>query len=140
MNGDGLLDQDRTFHLLMEMQGHSEEVKVKTQGVIGREHLFDCFSQLGCNMGTFQYKKVPLEGPQPEVYEFAFAYHPTAHQRSMITRVNWSLAINHPFHRLGGTNTLDNVLAEARCGPNEPIVVFLHVATVKVSYTDRGKG
>ena len=35
--------------------------------------------------------------------------------------------------------SLDGILAEVYCGPDEPIIVFLHVASPVVRYTDRGK-
>ena len=98
--------------------------------------------------GHFKYKRVVTEGDGfgslPWVLEAAFGYCPDARltgARLLVTGVNWSPGIINPFKRLGwyGGDGLDAILARQRAGPEEPVIVFLHLAHPRVEYTDRGK-
>ena len=54
--------------------------------------------------------------------------------------VNWSPGIvSNPFRSLGYGRGLDSLLAEKFAGPHEPVVVLVHLACPRVTYTDRGK-
>jgi hypothetical protein len=59
--------------------------------------------------------------------------------RRLVAGVNWSPGILNPFRQLGYFQSLDGVLSDAYCGASEPIIVFVHVASPVVHYTDRGK-
>ena len=60
--------------------------------------------------------------------------------RLLVTGVNWSPGIGNPFKRIGSYGDgLDAILAQQRSGPDEPVIVFLHLAHPRVEYTDRGK-
>jgi hypothetical protein len=139
-DGDGL-DHGRTKQLLSAMQQHSRPVKPAALGVIGREHLVQRFEALGCEMGTFQYRKLPgVTDGVPSVVETAFAWNPEAEARRLVTGVNWSPGIVNPFRQLGRFgSSLDSVLERQRAGRDEPIVLALHMACPRVDYTDRGK-
>jgi hypothetical protein len=137
-SGNGLVHQ-RTSGLLKALQVHSTIVKPAALGVIGRDHLQSRMVDAGCDPESIQYKKQLIEGPLPEVYEFAFGYCPGKTSRRLITGVNWSPGIINPFRQLLPFQSLDSVLAEARAGAYEPVVIFLHVASPVVRYTDRGK-
>jgi hypothetical protein len=74
------------------------------------------------------------------VSEVAFGYRPEAKSRRLITGVNWSPGIRDPFRSLGNTGySLSSLLSELYAGPDDPVVVLVHVACPRVEYTDRGK-
>src|SRR5918996_475688 len=111
------------------MQRESKPVKPEALGVIGKEHLKARFEAAGCNADSFQYRQVKSKEPLPEVLEFAFGYCPEYKERRLVTGVNWSPGIINPFRRLNNFQSLDGILSEDYCGPAEPIIVFLHVAS-----------
>jgi hypothetical protein len=123
------------------MQRESKPVKPEALGVIGKEHLKGRFEAAGCDPDSFQYRRVMSTEPLPEVYEFAFGHCPSREDkgRRLVTGVNWSPGILNPFRQLHHVQSLDGILSERHCGPFEPIIVFLHVASPVVRYTDGGK-
>lgn len=129
-----------TTNLLEAMKANSKPVKPAALGTIGREHVTKRFDQLGCDLETFEYRKVPeVDGDGlPFVAEVAFAWCPTAEERCLITGVNWSGAIGNPFRKLN-EHSLDGILEEQRAGPWEPVVLMVHLVTPRARYTDRGK-
>jgi DNA topoisomerase VI subunit B len=139
-NGDGL-DEARTGQLLEAMRQHSRAVKPAALGVIGKDHLAKRFEGLGCDMRTFEYRKVAdVSEGLPWVAETAFAWCPDAESRRLVTGVNWSPGIVNPFRQLGRWGqSLDAVLEQQRAGRDEPVVLALHLACPRVEYTDRGK-
>jgi hypothetical protein len=139
-NGDGL-DRGRVAAFLDAMRKHSKPVKPVQLGVIGRDHLAARFDELGCEMDSFQYKKIADETDGlPCLAESAFAWHREAEGRRLITGVNWSPGIINPFRQLGKWGqSLDSVLEQQDAGREEPVVVLLHLTCPLVSYTDRGK-
>jgi hypothetical protein len=55
--------------------------------------------------------------------------------------VNWSVGINNPYRSLGYYGkSLDGILQDLRAGREEPIIVVVHLACPRITYTDRGKG
>ena len=141
-NRDGLRT-DRTHSLLAAMKEHSKPVKPTALGIIGKDHLAARFQALGCDMETFDYKKVIGETDDvPWVIETAFGWlgDKSPRERRLVTGVNWSPGIKNPFRQLGkGGESLDSLLQEQRAGRHEPIVLVLHIACPRVEYTDRGK-
>lgn len=138
-NGNGL-DHEKTSQLLAAMKAQSKTVKPAALGMLGREHVAKRFDNLGCEMDTFAYRKVTGETDGvPWVVETAFAWRPNSDRR-LITGVNWSPGIINPFRQLGKLGeSLDSILQEQRAGRDEPIVLLLHLACPRVTYTDRGK-
>ena len=59
--------------------------------------------------------------------------------RQLITGVNWSPGIVNPFRSLGYGRGLESLLAEKFAGPQEPVMILVHLACPRVTYTDRGK-
>ena len=57
----------------------------------------------------------------------------------LITGVNWSPGIVNPFRSLGYGRGLESLLAEKFAGPQEPVMILVHLACPRVTYTDRGK-
>ncbi|MEZ6138385.1 MAG: hypothetical protein R3C53_26175 [Pirellulaceae bacterium] len=92
-------------------------------------------------MDSFDYRKIAGETEGiPWVVETAFGWCPGNEQRRIITGVNWSPGIINPFRELGTFGqSLDSVLEQQRAGAHEPIVLLLHLACPRVSFTDRGK-
>jgi DNA topoisomerase VI subunit B len=140
-DGDSL-NHELTRKLLAVMKNHSKVIKPAALGVLGKTHLSERFSALGCDMETFNYRKVAdvTEEGLPFVLETAFAWSPDAEGRRIITGVNWSPGILNPFRELGRFGqSLDSILERQRAGEDEPVVFLLHVACPRVEYTDRGK-
>ena len=140
---DGALDRDALGPLLTAMQELSRPVKPADLGVIGREHLARRLAALGVEVDSFDYRrKEGVTDGLPWVVEAAFGWlgDQAGDGRRLVTGVNWSPAIGNPFRELGGYGTgLDALLADQKAGYGEPIVLVLHLACPRVSYTDRGK-
>lgn len=148
VNGGGAVDTNAVASLLSAMRQHSKPVKPKALGVIGEDHLKERFGGLGCEMESFNYRKVAKVGKDglPVVIETAFAWRGDQddegedYGRRLLVGVNWSAAIGDPFRELGETGqSLSSVLADRYANTDEPIVFLLHVACPRVEYTDRGK-
>ncbi len=140
VNGNDL-DRDAIAGLLNAMQRHSKPVKPNALGTIGKEHLRHRFADAGCEMDSFQYRKVAdtTEGV-PWIVETAFGWAPDISGRLLITGVNWSPGIINPFRELGSFGqSLDTILSQQRVDMSEPVIFMLHMACPRVEYTDRGK-
>jgi Topoisomerase 6 subunit A/Spo11, Toprim domain len=135
-------DRAKIAELLAAMKEATNPVKPQDLGAIGREHLANCFEQTGADLETFQYRRM-LRSDEgvPSVLELAFAYCPAGmSERRIITGVNWSVGIANPFRRLGGFRiSLDGYLQEQRVGADEPVILVVHLASPRITFTDRGK-
>ncbi|MGI6417256.1 MAG: hypothetical protein ACOX1P_16465 [Thermoguttaceae bacterium] len=143
-NGEGL-QHEVTARLLGSMRKHTKPVKPAQLGIIGKDHLAQRFAEHGCEMASFQYKKIldVDDDGLPVVIETAFGWKGefSADVRRIITGVNWSPGIVNPFRTLGKSygDGLAALLSEKYAGPNEPIIFLLHCACPRVQYRDRGK-
>ncbi len=143
-NSDGL-QHDVIAKLLTSIKAHSTPVKPAALGIVGEAHIRQRMEQAGCEMETFQCKRVcEMDGEGlPMVIETAFAWRGDASKESrrLITGVNWSPGIGNPFRTLGTEygDGLAALLEKRRAGAEEPIIFLLHVAHPRVRYTDRGK-
>ena len=135
------INQEAVERLLCSMKEQSKPVKPPMLGVIGKDHMRRRFEALGCEMESFAYKKVVDDTDGiPWVVETAFAWHPEATSRRLVTGVNWSPGIVNPFRTLGPIGTsLDTILTQQRVNNDEPVILVLHMACARVRYTDRGK-
>jgi DNA topoisomerase VI subunit B len=128
--------------LRQALQKHSQPVKPKDLGLIGKDHLLACFTAANVESETFKYQKRlgEIDG-LPWVVETAFGWCPELGSRRIITGVNWSVGLGNPFRafRGHGGEGLESVLAAARAGRDEPIAYVLHFTCPRVGYTDRGK-
>jgi hypothetical protein len=140
INGNEFV-RSETEKLLAAMKASSAPVKPVMLGIIGREHFRQRLAAAGCEMESFEYRRVmEIENDVPWVIETAFAWCPTAMQRRLITGVNWSPGIVNPFRELGKYGTsLDTILTRARADTNDPVILVIHIACPRVEYTDRGK-
>lgn len=144
VNGEGL-KHDITGRLLDSMRVHTKAVKPAQLGVIGRGHIAQRFKEQGCEMDSFQYKRI-LElddAGLPVVIETAFAWKGKGSEdhRKIVTGVNWSPGIENPFRSLGNaySDGLSSLLTQKYAGHDEPIIFLLHCACPRVQYRDRGK-
>ena len=127
--------------LLTAMQANSAPVKPDLLGSIGREHFRQRLAAAGCEMESFEYRRVmEVEDGIPWIIETAFAWCPQATGRRLITGVNWSPGIINPFRELGHFGeSLDTILTRARADTDDPVILVLHITCPRVEYTDRGK-
>jgi hypothetical protein len=135
--------------LLAAMKRHSEPVKPKHLGVIGKEHLMARFIAAGGEEATFRYERREGVSDQgiPYVVEFAFGLHRAALEdngvtvrRKIVTGANWSAAINNPFRSFGREHEgLENTLAKVRANSTQPVICALHLASAHLQFADRGK-
>jgi DNA topoisomerase VI subunit B len=135
------LDDIRLADLLHAMKERTKPVVPKALGVIGREHLEHRFEEEGCDLGTFRYRKTQgVARGVPWVVETAFGWCPEGvDERRIITGLNWSPAIINPFRRFRYGLGLDYLLSTQRIERDDLVVLLVHVACARISYTDRGK-
>jgi hypothetical protein len=140
IRGNGFV-RPKVEDLLAAMKANSAPAKPVMLGTIGKEHFRQRLAAAGCEMESFEYRRVmEIEDDIPWIIETAFAWCPKAKQRRLITGVNWSPGIINPFRELGGFGTsLDTILTRARCDTDDPVILVLHIACPRVEYTDRGK-
>jgi hypothetical protein len=130
---------------LTSIKAHSKPVKPATLGIIGETHIRSRLEQFGCEMETFQYKKVTEVDSDglPALIETVFAWRgeECMEPRRLITGVNFSPGIANPFRTLGNTygDGLAAMLEKRFVGCDEPVIFLLHLAHPRVRYTDRGK-
>ena len=135
------IDNGMVTTLLAAMQAHSKPVKPPVLGVIGKDHLRRRFEAAGCEMESFDYRKVTdTTDGVPWVVETAFGWCPEGESRRLVTGVNWSSGIINPFREIGHFGqSLDTILSQQRADHDEPVILVLHMACPRVEYTDRGK-
>lgn len=135
------LDRDLIERLLAAMKSASQPVKPEILGVIGRDHFLARFEAIGGEIESFNYKcSKGVTHDIPWVIEAAFCWCPEISNRRMVTGVNWSPGIVNPFRELGRWGeSLDTILAQQRAGAAEPVILALHMACARATYTDRGK-
>ena len=139
---DHEIDRRKVESLLSAMQDTTKPVKPINLGVIGRDNLAAKFEKVGCEMESFDYKKVASESEDglPFVLETAFGWCEKLSKRRLVLGVNWSPGILNPFRQLGKFGqSLDSILEQQRVGQHEPVVFLLHCAYPRVEYMDRGK-
>jgi DNA topoisomerase VI subunit B len=140
VNGHAI-DGDAIDRLIQAMRDNSRPVKPAVLGTIGREHFQKRFEAVGCEMESFDYRRVmDTTDGIPWVVETAFGWCPEATERRLVCGVNWSPGIVNPFRQLGNYGrSLDTVLSQARADRDDPVILVLHMACPRVEYTDRGK-
>ena len=142
---DGRIDPIISGKLLEAMQENSKPVKPALLGTIGREHFEARFAAAGCEMESFDYRKIADYDDDgiPFVIETAFGWLGDKAEdegRRLVTGVNWSPGIRNPFRTLGAFGmSLDTILSRQRVDADEPVIFVLHAAYPRVEYLDRGK-
>ena len=137
---DNEIDAVLVSDLLAAMKANTMPVKPKALGIIGKDHLMHRFEVAGCEMESFQYRKVMgVQDGAPCVIETAFGWCPEQEERRLVTGVNWSPGIINPFRHLRFGASLDTILSQQRMDTGEPVILVLHAAEPRVEYQDRGK-
>jgi hypothetical protein len=142
---DGRVDPIVSGKLLEAMRENSTPVKPPLLGVIGREHFEARFAAEGCEMESFDYRKIADHDDEgiPFVIETAFGWlgdRAEGERRRLVTGVNWSPGIRNPFRTLGTFGmSLDTILSRQRVDADEPVIFVLHAVCPRVEYLDRGK-
>lgn len=136
-------DHEAVAALLGAMKARTKPVLPKHLGTIGRGHVAARFAELNIHEESFEYqRKISLgDDGLPQVTEVGFAALKNENaNRKLITGVNWSAAWVNPFRELGELGrSLDTILEDRRFSYTQPIVLLVHVAHPRVTYTDRGK-
>lgn len=127
--------------LLAGMKQLSKPIHPSDLGVIGRNHLFASFEQLGVELASFRYQKLhgTTAAGLPWVAEIAFGWTPNSQSRRLICGLNFSPSISNPFTNLGDHTSLDSVLTDQRASANEPIALLVHLTCPALQFSNRGK-
>ena len=141
---DGRIDPVVSGKLLEAMKQNSKPVPPAALGSIGREHFEARFAAAGCEMESFDYRKIADHDDDgiPFIIETAFGWlgDKAEPERRLVTGVNWSPGIHNPFRTLGSFGmSLDSILSRQRVDADEPVTFVLHAAYPRVEYLDRGK-
>jgi hypothetical protein len=145
VSGEGLsakLDDRAISTLLAAMKAHTKEVKPKRLGLIGKAHLLQRLTELGCVPEKSEYRKVTqVDDGVCSVFETAFGYRGDDQlDRLLYVGANWSAAIANPFRSFGsGAEGLEGQLRQQYAGSEEPIVFIAHLAHPRIEFADRGK-
>jgi hypothetical protein len=60
--------------------------------------------------------------------------------RRMVTGLNFSASVGaNPFRELRDRQGLDGLLSQQYAGPDEPVIVFVHLTTPRLMFLDKGK-
>jgi hypothetical protein len=123
---------DAIRRLLDAMKGASQGVKPRDLGAIGETHVREFLSG---DPASERYKRVEIEvDGVPYLIKCGFGYRPGGSYRTFVAGLNWSVSVTgNPFQNLG------YLLSEQRAGQDEPIGLFLHVASPRLAFLDRGK-
>lgn len=136
-NGD--VDQAQVSRLLQAMQGAAKPVKPDALGIIGEGHIRQWLAAC-CDEETIAYRAARgLVDNIPYVLEVAFGVRKLTggrvdRVRDVVAGINWTPTIQMPV------TELHEVLGEARVDLGDPVVLLVHLATPRASFTDRGKG
>jgi DNA topoisomerase VI subunit B len=125
-------------NLLAAMQQASRPVKAKELGVLGQAHLTRCLTEHAhvAHESVRYRKSAGVAAGLPYVLEVACGWTPDASggsRRDLLVGLNWSPALTAPVH------TLPMLLGEARVDSFDPVVVAMHLACPRLTYTDQGK-
>jgi DNA topoisomerase VI subunit B len=138
-DGAGNVNHAAVAKLLRLMQRESRPPKAHDLGIIGRDHMLARCLVYGADPGSFRYaKRIDESDIAPYVVEAAFAWHPDADGRTIVSGVNFSPAIGNPFQRLGW-QSLRDLLAAQSAGFKQPVILQLHYVCPHVLFADRGK-
>jgi DNA topoisomerase VI subunit B len=139
---DGQPDQAAIGKLLEAMQAETRPVRPQLLGVIGEDHIRKRFELVGVNLETFNYKRrFRDDNGVPAVIEVGFGFCPSGPpERRLVLGVNWSVGINNPFRQMGAYgHSLETYLQQQRVSYRDPVVLLIHLASPRITYTDRGK-
>jgi hypothetical protein len=127
--------RDDIARLLNSCKRHTTPVRPEGLGLVGSAHLLEDCRAFGAAPESFKYRKhinKTAEG-LPYAIEAAFAYCPdVVSHRHVIAGVNFSVAIDNPFNRLGPFTSLASLLARQHADFDDPVIVVLHYTCPRV--------
>jgi hypothetical protein len=133
LDGRDEFDHDLVSSLLTVMKSATRPIKPKALGPLGKGNIAATFSAWSGAPDTYRYKMVVGEyAGVPWVVETAFACCPTGYSRQLLCGINWSPALQDPFQ-------LGYQLGDRWCGPDEPIILLVHLICPRPEFRDRGK-
>ena len=136
---DALFDRDDAViqRLLDAMKAASNPLKPRDLGVIGEDHVLAVVG--GDSSERYKQSQVDVDGV-PYLIEAGFGHRAEASRRTLVSGLNWSISVGgDPFRRLGFGQSLGSILSEQHAGPLEPIALFLHLASPRLTFLDKGK-
>ena len=120
--------------LLSCMKILSTPIKPAMMGVIGEGHLTTMLTTYGCDENAIVYRKAEFGYEDlPYAVEVAFGYRDDGSDMTLAEGFNFTPAID------GSPFQLEELLARAYVEPEDPVVVFAHVACPRLDFLDRGK-
>ena len=131
--------------LLASCKRYSGPVKPERLGLIGRDHLLaDCIL-MGAAERSFRYRKhlgtlATSDQLLPYALEVAFAWCPDGDRRRLITGINFSIATNNPFYRLGVFENIEGALSRQYVQYDDSVILIMHYTCPRVDFSDHGKG
>lgn len=133
---DGDVNIAAVERLLVAMQQASRPVKPQRLGVIGKEHLQAALVAQGVAPEGFTYRKAADIGKDglPFVVEVAFGLARVRSRRRLIVSLNHSPVFKVP------SGHLSDVLADCHVQQHDPVVLLIHQACPRFTFTDHGKG
>jgi DNA topoisomerase VI subunit B len=138
---DGSVDADRAGRLLEAMKAIARRVKPKALAILGKEHLLNTLERhFGVDPESVRYRmSSPTQSyadGMPFVLEMAMGIRnrESEHQgREILVGLNWSPTLRLP------SEELIELLWENRVDREDPVVVVVHLAFLRLEVTDHGK-
>lgn len=120
--------------LLERMQEASTPPRAQTLGKIGEDHLRRWMVAAGAAEESVNYCVRYGDSPVADVAEAAFGILEDRDRTGRIaTGLNWGAMLKAPF------GNLRQFVAEQRVEPQDPVLLFMHVAHPALTFADRGK-
>jgi DNA topoisomerase VI subunit B len=129
---DGAVSEKRVDALLSAMREKANPVKAGALGKIGDQHIKNCMEALSCEGIEYRTKALDVENI-PYVLEVCFGIMPKDAQFLSLCALNWSAAIRKP------TGAISDALAKASVAYDDHVALFIHIASPKLQFSDRGK-
>lgn len=133
---DGDIDMALVRELLEAMCAESREIKPKSLGIIGEQHIVKHLVAQGVTADSIMYRK--KEGTTddgiPFVLEMAFGvFEDTEMAFSLHSGLNWTPAIRTPF------DDLFSAFRQYMVDDDDPVCLVVHLASPVLEFMDRGK-
>lgn len=130
------LDRSALNRLLAAMREHSKPAKPGVLGGVGETHVRTWMQGYGIDETLFRYKRLEttLDGI-PYVVECAFAAFAelSRTRRVLVAGVNFTAMLENPFY------LVNHYLSECRVDSYDPCLLWLHVISPAIPFTDRSK-
>jgi DNA topoisomerase VI subunit B len=132
---DGDIDMAAVERLLTAMKGTARPVSPDRLGVMGKDHFVAALATRGAAAETSKYQKIVGKGDDglPYVVEVGFGVKNDG-RRERVIGLNHSPVFKVP------SGHLSEVLSACRVQPFDQVVLLVHEACPRFSFTDHGKG